>query len=117
MLFRDLRDPLHDLSIGLGCRIVLAFPTRFDRFRTVACVRTTSHSSVFRIRDTSIPVFPSFVYSIVFHFRVIFSACCEPQKYRFLSFFARRLLFCAPMFRGLQDQALLTGPVFQPPNG
>src|SRR4029077_6357495 len=66
MLFRDLRDPLHDLSIGFGCRIVLAFPTRFDRFRTAACVRTTSHSSVFRIRDTSIPVFPSFVYSIVF---------------------------------------------------
>jgi hypothetical protein len=25
MLFRDFRDPLHDLSIGFGRRIVLAF--------------------------------------------------------------------------------------------
>src|SRR2546421_9665089 len=25
MLFRDFRDPLHDPSIGFGCRIVLAF--------------------------------------------------------------------------------------------
>ena len=25
VLFRDFRDPLHDLSIGFGCRIVLAF--------------------------------------------------------------------------------------------